>query len=641
MDNVLLVIVWLTAVINVIILVSSIDDVFIDAYYWIRQGIRALTVQRKYPRLRLEQLRSKPESPFAIMIPAWKEYSVIAMMVENAIAALEYKKYVIFIGTYRNDPETGAEADRLTRKFPNVRHVTLPHGGPTCKADCLNWVIKDVFRYEQETGQAFAGLVMHDAEDVIHPLELRLFNFLTERKDLIQLPVLSLERDWSQWVAGTYQDDFGEWHSKDLVVRESMTGHVPCAGVGTCFSRRAMAALCAQTGDAPFNTDTLTEDYDFSFRLKQLGMSQVFVKVPVEYPTTVKRLFGGTKQVVRHALIGVREYFPDTFRTAYRQRARWILGIGMQGWQILGWKGTLGQRYLLFRDRKCLFTSLVNVLALALFFALAPFYLFHPHWLAALRLPEAMQANGWVMRIMEINGIFMVNRCVQRFIFVGRLFGPFQGLLALPRILVGNFVNFAATVRAWRLFLQHLASGKPLAWDKTAHAYPSDRELRPFRKKLGEILLAWKEIDQSGLDQALAEQRTLAMPLGQLLLRRNLVNEAVLADAVAQQSGMPRSTVDLESLARYQTRIPRALAIQLEVVPLGMGELGEELVGCAAAPSDAVRAALAGVLSRKPRFFIITETELVMALGFLAGGAAAAAPAPAGAGREVEAFSEV
>nr|BFE97275.1 hypothetical protein GCM10020185_78110 [Pseudomonas brassicacearum subsp. brassicacearum] len=81
----------------------------------------------------------------------------------------------------------------------------------------------------------FAGVVLHDSEDVLHPLELRLFNYLLPRKDMIQLPVVSLERNWYEWVAGVYMDEFAEWHGKDLVVRESMTDTVPSAGVGTCF----------------------------------------------------------------------------------------------------------------------------------------------------------------------------------------------------------------------------------------------------------------------------------------------------------------------------------------------------------------------------------------------------------------------
>ena len=32
-------------------------------------------------------------------------------------------------------------------------------------------------------------MVLHDSEDVLHPLELKFFNYLLPRKDMIQLPV--------------------------------------------------------------------------------------------------------------------------------------------------------------------------------------------------------------------------------------------------------------------------------------------------------------------------------------------------------------------------------------------------------------------------------------------------------------------
>lgn len=621
MDSFLTGLAWFAASINILILISSLDDLFIDVYFWTRQAYRAATVRRKHPPLRLEQLKAKAERPFALMIPAWREFSVIARMAENALASLEYEKFVLFFGTYPNDPETGAEVDRMARRFRNIRRVEVPHPGPTCKADCLNRIIQAIFAYEREAGEAFAGIVLHDSEDVIHPLELKLFNYLVDRKDLIQLPVLSLEREWFQWVAGTYQDDFAEWHSKDLVVRESLTGLVPSAGVGTCFSRRAMAALCEGTGDAPFNTDTLTEDYDFSFRLGKLGMPQVFVKVPVAYPTKVRRILGGTRTVVRRSLVGVREYFPDTFRTAYRQRARWILGIGLQGWQILGWRGSLGLRYQLFRDRKGIFTSIVNILALGLFLLLGSLALAHrwggQAWAA---LPASFAADGWIMRLMVLNGLFMANRCLQRFIFVGRLFGPIQGLLSIPRILVGNFVNFAASLRAWRLFILHLVAGKRLTWDKTQHTFPTDKELQPFRRKLGEILVSWKEIDPEALERALDEQRGSRAPLGRILLRNNAVTEAVLADAIAEQAGLPRSSVNLETLRTLPPHLPTALALRYDIVPLGVGEEGEDLIGVSAPPSEAVRRGLQGILARPPRFFIITESERAMALSFFTGG---------------------
>lgn len=619
----------LAVFVNVLVFVSSCDDAFIDAYFWIRQLFRRLTIQRKHPRLRLEALREGPEAPFAIMVPAWKEFDVIAKMIENTNATMEYRNYQIFVGTYLNDGETQAEVDRMARRYSNVRRVDVPHFGPTCKADCLNSIVDAVFRHEKVAGQAFAGLVIHDSEDVIHPLELKVFNYLIGRKDLIQLPVLSLEREWHQWVAGTYQDDFAEWHSKDLVVRESLTGLVPCAGTGMCYSRRALAALMEETGEAPFNTSTLTEDYDFSFRLKRFGLKQAFVKIPLQYSKRVKD-WRGERTVERHDLLGVREFFPSTFRTAYRQRARWILGIGLQGWETMGWQGDLKAKYFMFRDRKGLFTSLVTILAYLLFTALGSVLVFQHLGGGGARLPDGFGPGGWLMRLMQVNAVFMLNRVVQRFIFVRRLYGTVHGLLAIPRILVSNLVNFAAAVRAWRQYAGHRLSGRALAWDKTAHAYPTSADMQPFRRRLGEILIQWNELDAQRLEEALREQEKTGRRLGTILMERYGLSEANLADAIASQSNLPRSLLQMDSLERTQSLLPHALAVQHGWVPLGIGEKEELLIGVSAPPSEEAQAEALKQLRVPPKFFILTESETARGLAYLiTGGVVTGGPADA------------
>ena len=108
------------------------------------------------------------------MIPAWLESGVIAAMIENMVSVLDYRRYVIFVGTYPNDPDTIAEVERMRRRYKQLVRVEVKNPGPTNKADCLNAVVRAIFQHEEMTGTEFAGLVLHDAEDVLHPLELRL-----------------------------------------------------------------------------------------------------------------------------------------------------------------------------------------------------------------------------------------------------------------------------------------------------------------------------------------------------------------------------------------------------------------------------------------------------------------------------------
>jgi hypothetical protein len=77
-------------------------------------------------------------------------------------------------------------------------------------------VLDAILQFERRANLQFAGYILHDAEDVISPLELRLFNYLVDRKDLIQLPVYPFARRWSHFTSGHYMDEFAELHGKDI-----------------------------------------------------------------------------------------------------------------------------------------------------------------------------------------------------------------------------------------------------------------------------------------------------------------------------------------------------------------------------------------------------------------------------------------
>jgi adsorption protein B len=471
-----------TAIVAILILISSLDDLIIDGWYWASTLHHRLTTQRRpdWRPLTVEQIRARPQQPLAIMVPAWLEYDVIAQMVDNMVSVLDYRDYTIFVGTYVNDAATIGEVERVCERHRSrVRRVEVPHPGPTCKADCLNWIVQAIFLHEQERGMEFAGVILHDSEDVLHPLELQLFNDLVTRADMIQLPVLSLYREWYELVAGAYMDEFAEWHRKDMAVRESMSGTVPSAGVGTCFSRRALLALAARNQNQPFNTDSLTEDYDIGMRLAALGMRSTFVRFQVPFHTHRSTWFGWRppRELTVSTALCVREYFPATFRTAYRQKARWTLGIGLQSWAQLGWRGSLVHKYMLFRDRKGIVTSFISIFAYLLLIQFIALYLLAFGGVWTLRFPSLFPEKAWLTVVASLIAVAMVLRIVQRWYFVSQVYGWEQGLMSVPRMVVGNAVNAMAAARAWRMYIGYLLLGKTLVWDKTMHAFPSAEQL--------------------------------------------------------------------------------------------------------------------------------------------------------------------
>jgi adsorption protein B len=438
---------------------------------------------------------------------------------------------------------------------------------------------------------------------------------------MIQLPVASLERSWYELVAGTYMDEFAEWHAKDLVVRESLSGTVPSAGVGTCFSRLAMRTLSEQTHNQPFNTDSLTEDYDVGTRLAKLGLRSIFARFPVQFAARRKRWFGmgGEREITITMPLCVREFFPDTVRTAYRQRARWTLGIAMQGWKQNGWSGSIKDRYLLFRDRKGIVTTFFGILAYLLVIQLICFGVAHAFGLLPRTFASRFVDSQWEHAVMYANAVALSLRIVQRFYFVTRLYGWEHGVLSVPRMIVGNFITCLAVGRAWRLFVAHLFTGKRLAWDKTMHDFPSSDGLPGKRQRLGEVLMSWQAIDHDKLEQALSDAHTRQLPLGRILMSHGWLDEETLAEAIAFQAELERGTLERSLLLRDAARLPIEAVVRHRVLLQGEDASGKPILLSASPLSDAARSAIGTLLGTVFVQQIVRESDIAAGLRVLRG----------------------
>ncbi len=518
-----------------LVFLNGLDDLFIDIYAHVRSLYRRLYIYPQYQPLTLQQLRDKPEQQIAIMVPAWQEAAVINNMLLNAVASQAYENYVLFVGVYANDPDTRHAAMAASALSANIETVIIPRNGPTCKADCLNCLITHIQEYERQYQIQFQAFVVHDAEDVIHPYELKLFNYLIPRKDMVQIPVLPLERRWNDFTAGHYLDEFAESHTKDLAVRESLIGHVPSAGVGCAFSRKAIEGVAAANSGNPFNTASVTEDYDFALRMALLGYTQIFVRFGIRHRVTaqdpvLKRHV--SKWVTEY--IATREYFPAQLKLAVKQKSRWLSGIALQGWSELGWKGSFGFKYALFRDRKAILTAPLTILAYVI--ALNILFLWGLQMLG-LWPGDAQPYNmsGLVVFLLMANGFLLLNRMMHRCYYVYRFYGMKQAVFSIPRQVWGNVINFLAAGRAILIYAQSLISKEPISWDKTAHHFPSQDEIRPFYQRLGNLLLNRGLITADGLQQALDHQKKSGLPLGQILTEQLFVDEQSVYRALADQ----------------------------------------------------------------------------------------------------------
>ncbi|MFL6830389.1 MAG: glycosyl transferase family protein [Sphingomicrobium sp.] len=431
-------------------LLFGVNDLLVDLLYFARVVWRSLAIYSRFPRAFASDLPN-PERPgfIAVFVPAWDEASVIASMLRATLARLEHPNYRIFVGHYRNDPATLAAISSVADT--RVEPVRIDRDGPTTKADCLNRLYDALIAYETVTGVATKAVVLHDAEDVVHPLELRIFDRLIGRAAVIQLPVMPLIDRHSRWVSGHYCDEFAEAHTKELVVREAVGAAVPLAGVGCAIARGPLAELAARQGGRPFAGTSMTEDYEVGLRMGSLGLKSMFVRIPA--------------RPGERAVVASRGHFPATVGAAVRQKARWLGGIALAGWDTLGWSGGVGENWMRLRDRR---GPLAALLLLAAYGAALL-------W-SQIKLGEALGApihatlDPALVTLLTVNAWLLAWRILMRATFTASAYGVGEGLLSIPRLVVGNVIAMLAAARAVSL---HVGGGAR-RWDKTSHIFPAE-----------------------------------------------------------------------------------------------------------------------------------------------------------------------
>ena len=425
----------------------GIGDLIIDAA-WLALAARRAIRPPAAPRVAADIPLPLRPGRLAVFLPAWDEAAVIEDMLRHTLEAFGGGNYRIYVGCYPNDPETIAAVRRLNG--PRLRLVVGPSAGPTSKADCLNRLWERMNADEAAEGFQFKAVVLHDAEDIVHSAELRLFDSLVERFDLVQLPVVPLVDRHSRWIAGHYLDEFAEAHGKELVVRAALGAALPSAGVGCAIARDALAAIATARG-TPFDPDSLTEDYELGLRLREAGRSAIFVRVAAADGRPV---------------IATREYFPGTLDAAVAQKARWMTGIALSGWDRLGWSGGFAERWMRLRDRQSVIAALL----------IAAAYLAIVCWGALLAVGfftgrEAAPLSDAFQWLVALATILLAWRLVVRFSFVARSHGWREALRSPFRALVGNAIAILAAGRALARYHAQRRTGRSV-WDKTAHAFP-------------------------------------------------------------------------------------------------------------------------------------------------------------------------
>lgn len=418
---------------------GGVDDLMIDIIWFMRLA-RSGRDTPAPPDL----ATSTPLDPIAILVPAWQEDGVIGDMLRHALTQWGPQGYCIFVGCYANDLPTIRAV--IGVRDLRVRLVVGSSTGPTTKAACLNALYKAMDREERMTGRSFKAVVLHDAEDLVHPDELWVVRARIDGVGLLQFPVLPLESAGSPWISGHYLDEFAQAHSRDMVVREALGAAVPSAGVGCAIHRDALRQIAKDAPFRPFCEDSLTEDYELGLRLGEAGHKTVFIRM---------RARNGD------GLVATRAHFPDTLGAAVRQKARWTIGIALAGWDRLGWRPGLIENWMRWRDRRALWAALVILSSYVAALITTTMVLLGP---------PPLQTPPWI-GLIQITAILLTWRLCVRGLCVRQHFGWRAAIRAIPRTLISNIIAVMAARRAVYVYRKMRQTGK-IAWDKTAHRSP-------------------------------------------------------------------------------------------------------------------------------------------------------------------------
>jgi bacteriophage N4 adsorption protein B len=558
-------------VLAVWMILSGLDDLWIDLAY--------LFTRLRPTRPPSEDLAQLPEARIALWIPAWREDAVIAGMLTHNAASIRYSNYHIFCGTYPNDEATLDVLRSLEDKHSTLHISLAPHNGPTSKADNMNWIYQNMCLVEERLGQPFDIVVIHDSEDLIHPEEFRWLNQYTKNHDFVQIPVLALPTPWWHFTHGIYCDEFAETQQKDLPTRNRLNGFSPSCGVGTGYRRDALARLAESEENRLFEPDSLTEDYMNGLRMHRLGMRQIYLPV-----------FWRQGQP-----IATREYFPQRFHAAVRQRSRWVTGIALQTWQKVGWSKSLAENYWFFRDRKGLLGNPLSLLANFLFVLCAAGLAPKPH--------------SELLPIASLGIVLQFNRMLFRMHFSGRVYGLFHALSVPLRVPYCNLVNTLATLSALHRYIRARIRKETLVWLKTEHQYPNRAALTGYSRRLGEVLMDRGILTAQQIEDAVAA-KPKNLRLGEFLVAENRCTWNDVYAALSLLSGYPLEDFSPASIDPEATRsLPRALCEEAYLQPVAFQESGLA-IATSEPPTQETLDTIERFSPRGASIFLVTPPEL-------------------------------
>ena len=152
-----------------------------------------------------------------------------------------------------------------------------------------------------------------------------------------------------------------------------------------------------------------------------------------------------------------------------------MIGIALQEWETMGWPGNWRTRYLLFHDRKVVFTNILGGIGYICFVYWLFVYIYEVFFL---KIPSSMsiliKMHPWAFQLIIISTCLMLTRLIQRFFIVKSIYGLLPAMTSIPRFILANILNSNTSFMAIYTFFQSRFRKQVIKWNKTTNAFPTD-----------------------------------------------------------------------------------------------------------------------------------------------------------------------
>jgi len=368
----------------------------------------------------------RPEPVYTVLVALWREANMVPQLLD-ALGSLDWPadRLEVKLICEADDPETIAaiEAHRLAA---TVEIIAVPPCDPRTKPKALRYAMP-MIRGE--------FVVLYDAEDIPHPMQLReafgIFDHSPLTLGCLQAP-LEIVNGWKNWLTRCFAFEYAALFRGLVPWLASKQLVFPLGGTSNHFRRTALEAV---GGWDPHN---VTEDADLGIRLARMGYSAGTLTHPT-YETA-----------------------PDTIEDWFPQRARWN-----KGW-LQTWLVHMRSPVQLFRDLGLLSFLVAQFVLFGMVFSA----IIHPFMVIAIPYFAYFIASGRPLTLLDrsLIGVDFLSIVGG---YAGYLFLGVTRMRGAERVDLWRVV--AATPVYWLLI--SLASWKaardlclrPFHWDKTSH----------------------------------------------------------------------------------------------------------------------------------------------------------------------------